>query len=251
MPAPCSRHVLPNANLDLTLRGSSSSRATWPRVDEGATQAVVEHQQRQHGHFAGSDLDVKQGSRRRRPPGRGRLRATRPSLSSMSVAAAGGDARKRQRDRSQMRTASARRQRSRDRRLPPRTSLDCSVSGRRASTSLSFQARKRSIEWLADSLQCRSGTIAPAVERDAAGRIVVAAHALTPPAGWAKTVAAPGESPGIDSMTLRNAVKTLLVLVLALPLVAAVLVWVVGPAAGDGRRGGGDRWSATWARRAR
>lgn len=29
-------------------------------------------------------------------------------------------------------------------------------------------------------------------------------------------------------MTLRNAVKTLLVLVLALPLVAAVLVWVVG-----------------------
>lgn len=29
-------------------------------------------------------------------------------------------------------------------------------------------------------------------------------------------------------MTLRNAVKTLLVLVLALPMVAAVLVWVVG-----------------------
>lgn len=29
-------------------------------------------------------------------------------------------------------------------------------------------------------------------------------------------------------MTLRNALKTLLVLVLALPLVAAVLVWVVG-----------------------
>jgi Na+-driven multidrug efflux pump len=29
-------------------------------------------------------------------------------------------------------------------------------------------------------------------------------------------------------MTLRNAVKTLLVLVLALPLVAGVLVWVVG-----------------------
>ena len=29
-------------------------------------------------------------------------------------------------------------------------------------------------------------------------------------------------------MPLRNAVKTLLVLVLALPLVAAVLVWVVG-----------------------
>lgn len=29
-------------------------------------------------------------------------------------------------------------------------------------------------------------------------------------------------------MTLRNTIKTLLVLVLALPLVAAVLVWVVG-----------------------
>jgi hypothetical protein len=29
-------------------------------------------------------------------------------------------------------------------------------------------------------------------------------------------------------MTLRNAVKTLLVLVMALPMVAAVLVWVVG-----------------------
>lgn len=29
-------------------------------------------------------------------------------------------------------------------------------------------------------------------------------------------------------MTLRNAIKTLLVLVLALPMVAAVLVWVVG-----------------------
>lgn len=29
-------------------------------------------------------------------------------------------------------------------------------------------------------------------------------------------------------MTLKNAIKTLLVLVLALPLVAAVLVWVVG-----------------------
>lgn len=29
-------------------------------------------------------------------------------------------------------------------------------------------------------------------------------------------------------MSLRNALKTLLVLVLALPLVAAVLVWVVG-----------------------
>jgi hypothetical protein len=33
---------------------------------------------------------------------------------------------------------------------------------------------------------------------------------------------------GMDSMTLRNALKTLLVLVLALPLVAAVLLWVVG-----------------------
>jgi hypothetical protein len=38
------------------------------------------------------------------------------------------------------------------------------------------------------------------------------------------------------TMTLRNAVKLLLVLVLALPLVAAVLTWVVGllRAMGDG-----------------
>jgi hypothetical protein len=37
-----------------------------------------------------------------------------------------------------------------------------------------------------------------------------------------------GPTPGIPAMCLRNAIKTLLVLVLALPLVAAVLVWVVG-----------------------
>jgi hypothetical protein len=41
-------------------------------------------------------------------------------------------------------------------------------------------------------------------------------------------VAATGETPEIRSMTLRKALQTQLVLVLALPLVAAVLVWVVG-----------------------
>ncbi len=39
-------------------------------------------------------------------------------------------------------------------------------------------------------------------------------------------------------MTLRNAVKLLLVLVLALPLVAAVLVWVVGLLRAMGDDGG-------------
>jgi Na+-driven multidrug efflux pump len=50
---------------------------------------------------------------------------------------------------------------------------------------------------------------------------------LTRPLDWAKTVAA-NDVPPDYQMTLRNAIKTLLVLVLALPVVAAVLVWVVG-----------------------
>jgi hypothetical protein len=45
-------------------------------------------------------------------------------------------------------------------------------------------------------------------------------------------------TPGMYSMTLRNALKTLLVLVLALPLLAAVLVWVVGLLRAMGDDGG-------------
>ena len=48
-------------------------------------------------------------------------------------------------------------------------------------------------------------------------------------------------------MSLRNALKVLLVLVLALPLVAAVLVWVVGllRAMGDGAGATGVGYVAT------